>query len=192
MRVNVGRISRDKGSRLEFELEERFSPLDAPGGSVEFTRPVSVSGTVTNTGKCLVVQGTIRTNVELVCDRCLERFRREVAVPFATEFFRQGHEAAGGRPDDGRESLRQEEEAFLADNGHLFRGEDLELAETVREELSLALPMQKLCREDCAGLCPECGANLNETTCACERSPLDPRLAALQEWLNRQNPGREV
>ncbi|MGE5552381.1 MAG: YceD family protein [Betaproteobacteria bacterium] len=192
MRVNVGRISRDKGACLEFAVEERIGPLEAPGGSVVFTRPVSVSGTVTNTGKCFVVQGTIATDAELVCDRCLEKFRRELEVPFEAEFFRQGHESGGGRWGEGRDSLRQEEKAFLADNGYLFRGEDLELAEAVREELSLALPMRKLCRENCAGLCPECGVNLNVTQCACERHVPDPRLAALQEWLNRENSGREV
>lgn len=193
MRVNVGRISRDKGACLELDLEERFASLEALGGRVEFTRPVSVTGTVTNTGKCLVVQGTIQTEAELVCDRCLEKFRRPLEVPFEAEFFRQGRETAGDRPEaENRRTVRREEEAFLADAGHLFRGEDLELTETVRGELSLALPMQNLCRENCAGLCPVCGADLNKTTCACERDTLDPRLAALQEWLNRQNSGREV
>lgn len=194
MRVNVGRISRDKGGRLEFDLEERLDPIEAPGGRVDFTRAVNVTGTVTNTGKCFVVEGTIRTEVDLGCDRCLEHFRQELAVPFEAEFFRQHPDGSkpGGRPDEGRESFRQEEEAFLADAGRLFRGEDLELTETVREEVSLALPMQNLCRENCAGLCPKCGANLNKTTCACERDTLDPRLAALQDWLNRQNSGREV
>jgi uncharacterized protein len=193
MRVNVGRISRDRGGWLEFDLQERFASLETPSGRVEFGRPVAVTGTVTNSGKCLVVQGIIRTEAELTCDRCLERFRRDLEVPFETEFFRQNPEPAGSRPEDGpRGSLRHEEEAFLADNGRLFRGEDLDLTEVVREELSLGLPMQNLCRENCAGLCPQCGANLNTTKCACERDTLDPRLSALQEWLDRQNSGREV
>ncbi|HHW13499.1 MAG TPA: DUF177 domain-containing protein [Firmicutes bacterium] len=194
MRVNVGRISRDKGATLDFELEERLGPLDAPGGTVEFTRPVAVAGTATNTGKCLVVRGSIRAEVQLTCDRCLEEFRRQLEVPFEAEFFRQGQEGGGGseREDAFHQTIRQEEEAFLADNGHLFRGEELELTDTVREELSLALPMRNLCREECAGLCPVCGANLNQTTCDCPRETVDPRLSALQEWLNRQNSGREV
>jgi uncharacterized protein len=193
MRVNVGRISRDRGGWLELDLEERFAPLETPSGRVEFTRPVRVTGTVTNSGKCLVVAGTITTEADLTCHRCLEHFRRELEVSFEAEFFRQNPEPPGGHPQDGvRESLRHEEEVFLADNGHLFRGEDLELTETVRGELSLGLPMQNLCRETCAGLCPQCGANLNTTKCACERDTLDPRLSALQGWLDRQNSGREV
>lgn len=194
MRVGVGRISRDKGGRLEFELEERLDPLETPGGRVEFTRPVTVAGTVTNTGKCFVVQGEIRAGVEPTCDRCLEKFREELCVPFEAEYFRLMPEGAksSGRHDEEHDGLRQEEEAFLADAGRLFRGEDLELTDMVREELSLSLPMQNLCRETCAGLCPVCGTNLNETKCACERDSLDPRLAALQDWLNRQNSGREV
>jgi uncharacterized protein len=192
MRINVGRVSRDKGACLEFALEERFDQLEAPGEAVKFSQPVRVGGTVTNTGKCLVVQGKISAGAELTCDRCLAEFPQELTVPFEAEFFRQGAEAGGGRPGEARESLRREEEAFLADNGHLFRGEDLELTEAIRQELSLALPIQRLCREDCAGLCPVCGANLNATTCTCERPVLDPRLAALQGWLNRENAGREV
>lgn len=194
MRVNVGRISRDKGGRLEFELEERSDPLETPGGRVDFTRPVIVTGTVTNTGKCFVVQGEIQAGLEATCDRCLEKFQENLSVPFEAEYFRLVPEGskASGRHDEERDGLKQEEEAFLADAGRLFRGEDLELTEMVREELSLALPMQNLCRENCAGLCPVCGADLNITKCACERDTLDPRLAALQDWLDRQNSGREV
>lgn len=191
MRVNVGRISRDKGATLDFELEERLGPLEAPGRTVEFAGPVAVAGTVTNTGKCLVVQGVIRAEAMLACDRCLEEFRRRLEIPFEAEFFRQAHEGGGDseREDAFHQAIRQEEEAFLAEHGRLFRGEELELADTVREELSLALPMRNLCREECAGLCPVCGANLNQTTCDCARETVDPRLSALQEWLNRQNSG---
>jgi uncharacterized protein len=175
MRVNVGRISREKGGQLELELEERFAPLETPGGTIGFAKPVAVTGVVTNTGKCLVVEGTIRTEAELVCDRCLEKFRRTLEVPFEMEFFRQTGEESG------------EERTFLEEAGNLYRGEEFELTEPVREEISLALPMQNLCREECAGLCERCGANLNETTCSCDHTVVDARLAGLEEWLKRNS-----
>ena len=55
----------------------------------------------------------------------------------------------------------------------------------LREQFYLAMPMKPLCRPDCRGLCPECGTNLNVTTCSCEPRWTDPRLTGLREWLDK-------
>ena len=61
-----------------------------------------------------------------------------------------------------------------------YDGNEFDMAEVVREHLLLALPMNPLCAEACAGLCDQCGADLNEAACGCEE-PVDPRLAALAD-----------
>ena len=66
-----------------------------------------------------------------------------------------------------------------------YRGNQLDLGLTVREQLFLALPMKRLCRADCAGLCPTCGVNRNEVRCDCPPEPTDPRLAPLKKLLDR-------
>ena len=67
-----------------------------------------------------------------------------------------------------------------------YRDQTLDLAEMVREQFYLALPMRPLCREECKGLCPQCGTNLNQGTCACDVRWEDPRLAGLRTLLKKK------
>ncbi len=71
-----------------------------------------------------------------------------------------------------------------------FDGEGLFLADVLKEQVLLALPLKVICRSDCRGLCPSCGANLNHEECRCETHATDPRLAPLarlkQDWLKKQ------
>ena len=61
-----------------------------------------------------------------------------------------------------------------------YDGDRIDLDEIVREQILLALPTRQLCAEDCKGLCPSCGANLNEKACGCEQQQTDPRWSALE------------
>ena len=63
----------------------------------------------------------------------------------------------------------------------------LDLDELMREQLLLSLPEKRLCKEDCAGLCPQCGANRNEVACGCERNPGDSPFAALAALKRNKN-----
>ena len=74
-------------------------------------------------------------------------------------------------------------EAQLPEDVNPYNGEYIDLTETIRELLILSEPMKVLCRPDCAGLCPQCGANLNEGACSCPTDRIDPRLAVLSDWL---------
>ncbi len=128
-------------------------------------QPLTGQFTVTRTREGLYVGGRIQTNAPTECVRCLG----DTIVPVDTqieELFYYPASAAG----EGEFAV---DEDATADLGPL-----------VRELALLALPMQPLCREDCQGLCPECGQNLNEATCDCEIDDIDPRLAALKALLN--------
>ena len=61
-----------------------------------------------------------------------------------------------------------------------FQGEEIDFREAVQEQVKLALPMQPLCSETCSGLCPGCGADLNQGDCSCAKGPRDPRFAVLE------------
>ena len=80
---------------------------------------------------------------------------------------------AAADDDDGR--LRTEDLEFS-----LYDGDQIDLAPLVAEQLILALPSRALCREDCQGLCPSCGTNLNLHQCGCAQQARDPRLAVLR------------
>ena len=70
-----------------------------------------------------------------------------------------------------------------AEDVYEVNGDSFELDEIIREQLILNMDMTVLCREDCKGLCPKCGRNLNEGDCGCDRTEIDPRLAKLKQLL---------
>lgn len=122
-------------------------------------------------GRDLFVLGTVTARVRYDCVRCLEAFERDVRA----EFHRVYTPAAG----EGA----QEMELSKADlEVEPLDGEAIDLARTAVEELLLALEPHPVCREQCAGLCPACGANRNERECGCAAAGTDPRLTALGAW----------
>jgi uncharacterized protein len=116
------------------------------------------------------LEGTTRTELELPCSRCLEPFRMPVDASFDLRYLPASELSSEGERETQDEDL---------DIGY-YRDDQIDLNELLREQFYLALPMKPLCQEDCQGLCPQCGTNLNTSTCACEPDSVDPRLAALK------------
>jgi DUF177 domain-containing protein len=122
------------------------------------------------------VVGTLHTRLELPCARCLEPVVEEVSRDFDL-FYRP----ANGVPRDEEVQLRVTDTELA-----FFEGDGLFLADVLAEQVNLAIPMKAICRGDCRGLCPHCGANLNQEECRCESDLADPRMAPLsrfkQDW----------
>jgi len=116
-----------------------------------------------------VVEGGLAIDVTMPCSRCLKPVRVSVAVPF------QEHFKVSRTPQTEEEADR-----FIA-----VTDNDVDLTPYVEEAVQLELPLVPLCAEDCKGLCPECGTDLNEGECGCDRTPVDPRLAALKDLFPR-------
>lgn len=114
--------------------------------------------------------GSVRTELELPCSRCLEPFRMPVDATLDLRYL----PASELSPEDEREVAEEDLETSY------YRDDQVDLNELLREQFYLALPMKPLCREDCRGLCPECGANRNTAACSCEHVWQDPRLAPLK------------
>ena len=120
--------------------------------------------------------GTFKGYLTVACSRCVSATRLELdeklMVTFlpAAEMPSEDDEAAS---EDGAEVVEGDLDVFP------FDGEKLDLEPLFREQFVLAIPFAPLCREDCKGLCPQCGTDLNPGTCSCEK-PIDPRLAALK------------
>jgi uncharacterized protein len=113
----------------------------------------------------LLVQGTVESQLAQECVRCLEPFELPITLELEETFRLPG---AG----------RKLETPFAVTEGGW-----LDLTPLLREQGWLAVPMKPLCAPDCKGLCPQCGANLNLESCACEKVHIDPRLAALKKLL---------
>lgn len=119
----------------------------------------------------VVARGTLRTVLERVCRRCLEPVRPEVDERL---------ELVWSAPDQLDAQDEGDGEIRTLDAG----SSELDLGSALREELVLAAPEWVLCREDCRGLCPVCGANRNETECECSVDEPDPRWDVLRELDN--------
>lgn len=106
----------------------------------------------------------IATMSHFTCDRCLVEYNQNLRGKFQLIYSK--HAASQSSDDDYR-----------------FLGEkvvEIDLREDIRENLLLLIPMKRLCREDCSGLCPTCGANLNNETCPCKAKAIDPRWEKLK------------
>ncbi len=117
------------------------------------------------------IRGRLKAAVEGACDRCLEPARVEIDSRFDL-FYRPVVRTA-----NHAEIHLEEGEIDLA----FYEGEGVELAEALREQILLSLPMQLFCRPDCKGLCPYCGANRNLADCGCRPPLRDPRWASLKD-----------
>ena len=171
MLFNVAQLlQEDPGATRHYELDE--PPYEIDDG-VEAISPLTGPVKLNRTNRGILADAELATDVRLECSRCLE----EVVVPIRThiteEFYPTVDLRSGlliERPEGGT--------GFMLNESH-----ELDLTEPVRQSVLLELPMKPLCRADCAGLCVQCGQNLNEGGCGCEREAGDPRLSQLAEWL---------
>lgn len=158
------KLSLSSVAREEQHIREKVPP-DHPmweGTGLALAKPLEVDLQARSVGEGIFVRGTIRTTLVLPCRRCLAETEREVDETVDLFF----------------QELEEEEEDA---GGEVYpippRGDDLDLTEPVREQLLLRVPQFVLCREECRGLCPQCGADMNRAPCECvpeeEPSPWD-------------------
>ena len=167
------------------DFEEEFQPdvIDL-GGEARQRTPLKTSGRAEvveeHHGKHEIIKdirlrGRLSACLELQCARCLEPVKQDVDREFELLYRPLGADA-------GRDELSVT--AAEAEIGY-YQGDGVLLEDVLREQVLLALPLKVTCREDCKGLCPHCGKNLNEEQCSCNVPMEDPRWAALKEIRDR-------
>ena len=163
--------------RTPQERFERVYPPDQLPREQDFTlvAPVSLAFDIFKDKQQFRLVGHVTTTLELPCSRCLEPFTLPVDQTFDLRY--QPHAQNTG------EGEREIEEDDLTTA--FYDNDEIDLGQLMREQFYLALPMKPLCGEDCKGLCPACGKNLNRETCDCNRTWDDPRMAALKELRHR-------
>lgn len=167
------RIEVDKVHAAGTPFAKRYAPdrltLDDEVGHL--TTPAEVSGCAFRRGNQIRLQGDVKTNVRVRCDRCLSF----VTVPVDAHFDVAYIPAADDVSDENIE-LQEDDLDFS-----VFEDGAIDLDELVREQVLLALPSRLLCREECRGLCPTCGVDLNADACSCGTREVDPRWSALKD-----------
>ena len=160
---------------LKFEYELSLDDYSEDTGSflsdVGFPSPMKVSGEITNTAGYMRM--TLTTSVEYVaqCARCLS--------PVSGEFTLDLEKTVAPRNLLGDLDEDKLDEFAIIEDGFL------DMDEQLREQLEMEFPMRFLCREDCKGLCPKCGKNLNEGECSCDHTEIDPRMEPLRKLLEQ-------
>lgn len=144
------------------------------GDDINVLEPLQGPVTLMHTTDGILVTGTLETAVEVPCARCLDM----VEVPIELELEETFRPTIDIKTGAALPPVKGEELATLIDEHHI-----LDLSEVVRQRVLLEVPMHPLCRPDCAGLCPQCGQNLNEGRCDCVFETVDPRWAKLQSLL---------
>lgn len=168
MQINVAQLLKEPtGSCRTIEVDDTLS-LDQDEG-------VQVRGRaeLLRASKGILVRGVFTTECQLVCSRCLMPFSQPVVFPAEEEFSPSVDMASGDTIP-----LPEDATAFTIDEHHV-----LDLTELIRQYSLLAAPMKPLCKSDCAGLCPHCGANLNQDTCHCTanvEAPFSPAFDKLK------------
>lgn len=165
---------------VEFDEQIRPGLLDL-GPDVRQTAPLSARGHADllkehhgNRGESINdirLVGTLDASIEVSCARCLEPVGRKLDRSFDLLYRPQGVDA-------GHEELSVTQAE--AEIGY-YVGDGLELDDVLREQLLLAIPLKTVCREECKGLCPHCGKNLNVEACSCKPEISDPRWDALKK-----------
>lgn len=164
------RSLQDAHEHFEKQLEPSLFPY-AEGDSFRVVSPVSLVFDIDRqeAGRYRVA-GRLSGQLELTCSRCLEPFTLPVAADFDLRYV--------PRTENTGEGEKEVDEDDLATA--YYSNEQIDLTHLIMEQFQLAVPMKPLCADDCKGLCPQCGTNLNTGTCDCNQKWDDPRFAALR------------
>ncbi len=165
MRLDLKEIIHTPGASRAFDYRLDLSQVEL-FGEKPFDQPIRVSGTVRNMAGALQLEGQAESQMDSRCDRCLKPITVDLKVPVTTLL---------------AEELEDEEndEIVLLEKG------ELDLDEIFTTACILAVDGKHLCSEECKGLCPTCGADLNKGPCGCKKE-LDPRLAVLAKLLDKE------
>jgi len=148
----------------EYNFRTKFQESEISPGCT-FAEDVIVSLKVTAGGGEYLCEFQASTTGKFTCDRCLEEYKRDIVVSTAV-LFTFGH---------GNDNFESESVHILNSSST-----EIDISRDVIDVLLIEVPAKKLCKEDCKGLCPHCGANLNKEKCSCPTEVIDPRWEGLK------------
>ncbi len=161
------------GTTREYDVDE---PIPTLNEHILLTEAVRGKVRLTRTNRGILVDAKLHTAAKLECSRCLDVYVENLPIRFEEEYI-PVIDVVSGLPTH----IPHETYAFRIDEKH-----ELDLRPAIREYGDLALPMKPLCSTSCAGLCPQCGANLNVRKCSCVVAARDTRFAVLEALLSNE------
>lgn len=159
--INVATLGEGQS---KFEADVPVEDIDL-ADSNEFNNPIHVLHDINKVGDEIFIKSSLSTKVDLICDVCLDDFATDVNEQVDIILTK-----------DTDLVEREEEDVYLYSDA----APKIDITDSVRQTLLLAIPFKKVCREDCKGLCPQCGVNLNHEQCSCTHERIDPRWSGLK------------
>lgn len=158
MKIDVSKLFRKKVQTLPFEVTSQLSTIERDELKISLNSPLNIKGKAYYDEEVVTLVGTITTNIKMQCARCLAEVDYPITVDFEDIF-----------------SKHEEEDNYL-----ISEEETIDLINMVTDNLILSIPVKVNCTENCKGLCPQCGKNLNKGLCNCTSDNIDPRLEVLK------------
>ncbi|MCI8629882.1 MAG: DUF177 domain-containing protein [Firmicutes bacterium] len=165
MILTISQIIGKTGESMEVSFSENVENTMGYPDVVCFSEPVVIKGVLTNTKKGILFEADGNTEAVYLCSRCLERVKVPIQFNINEMFYPSG-------------SVENEKEA------ETFCDDEMDLTDVIQRSILENLPMKVVCKEECKGLCPKCGKNLNEGDCDCNDTEFDPRLESLRTLFN--------
>lgn len=170
MIIDISKVVKSINKEVSEEVSIELTSFESRLGDFPILQKSLVVLTVTNQeNKTLFIRGAVDITLSIPCGRCLE----EVPTQLCFDIDKKLDITEGALIDDEME-----------ENDYLI-GFELDVDKLVYAEILVNWPMRVLCKEDCEGICNVCGANLNKGDCGCQRTELDPRMAAIQDIFSK-------
>lgn len=161
MIINFSDLLSKRNRKKQISLSFKLEPLEFEGEEIRAIEDVKVEGVATSNEDVIVVNASIKTKLQLTCSRCLDTFIYPIDIDIEERFTN---------------------DIDLQQDGTMFvEGDSLDITEIIENCIISTLPIKRLCKDDCKGLCPECGVNKNVENCSCLDYDVDVRLAKLRE-----------
>lgn len=171
MLIHLSDVITNESKTLEQSVEFTADVIRFQQGEFRILDKTPFLFKVVNTGnKVLKLEGTGRIVVAIPCARCLEDVPTEFPLTIERKL-----------------DMKQSEEDRIKDldESNYITGVDLDVDRLIYNEILTQWPLKVLCKEDCKGICSQCGTNLNHGTCSCEEEPKDPRMAAISDIFSK-------
>ena len=167
MTIDVSQIIKITGARIDICNDIDLQVADFLGGSYKFPNPLKAEGEIYNNGKSLTLSVHITGKMETECARCLKPI--EVDVDYTVH-----------------ELLSRAEDNSGTDDDIIIDGYEVDIDAIAADNFIMNISGKYLCSDDCKGLCPTCGHDLNEGECGCDNEYIDPRWQALADIINNK------
>ncbi len=155
-----------------FDLVEKpgYFKVDPEEGILR--KDVCVQGSLSKVGREVILKGSVSMEMEMLCSRCLEPLHYKLRSNVSSRYV----------PGQETDSLDSDVELHASDiEVEYYTGDQIDLTQAVYDQIMLSLPLARLCRKDCQGICSQCGVNRNKKNCQCsDKDSIDPRLAVLK------------